>query len=96
MRITDLNRPDRAEPRQAPPPEAGPGETRTDVEMALLRARVMHLEAVLETARGLMTSNQERLLRRLYEVPEEIAALSARLNGLGAGPETRPMRVAEG
>jgi hypothetical protein len=52
---------------------------RQELEIALLRARVQHLELVIETARSLMGSNQERLLRRLHEAPREIAALSAQL-----------------
>jgi hypothetical protein len=46
----------------------------------MLKARVQHLELVVETARSLMGSNQERLLRRLHEVPREIAALGAQLH----------------
>jgi hypothetical protein len=52
-------------------------------EVAFLRARIEHLELVVETARGLMTSNQERLLRRLHELPREMAALAARVRGSG-------------
>ncbi len=49
-------------------------------EIAFLRARIEHLEVVIETARGLMTSNQERLLRRLHDIPREIATLAARMD----------------
>ncbi len=52
---------------------------RKSVEIALLRARIQHLELVIETARSLLGSNQDRLLRRLYEVPRELAALSSQL-----------------
>jgi hypothetical protein len=55
-----------------------------EAKIALLQARIAHLEAVVEAARGLMTSNQERLLRRLHEMPREIAALSTRLDRLSA------------
>ena len=64
-----------------PPP--ADGESRAEAELALLRARVEHLELVIETARGLMTANQERLLRRLHEMPREMTALSLRLQRLG-------------
>ncbi len=50
------------------------------MEIALLKARIQHLELVVETARSLMGSNQERLLRRLHEVPREIVGLSAQLH----------------
>lgn len=105
MRVTDLSAPASAagptaqRPVPAAPPRGAAPESRAELEMALLRARVAHLEAVLETARGLMTSNQERLLRRLYEVPDEIASLSARLNGfvVSSAPGASPgaTRVAE-
>jgi hypothetical protein len=49
------------------------------LEVALLNARIQHLELIVETARGLMGSNQERLLRRLYEVPREMMSLDAQL-----------------
>ncbi len=52
---------------------------RQTLEIALLKARIQHLELVVETARSLMGSNQERLLRRLHEVPREIVGLSAQL-----------------
>jgi hypothetical protein len=53
---------------------------RQTLEIAMLKARIQHLELVVETARSLMGSNQERLLRRLHEVPREIAALGAQLH----------------
>ena len=75
-----------------PAADAGPGETplapggdpaalaeRQALEIALLQARLQHMELVVETARSLMGSNQERLLRRLHEAPREIAALSGQL-----------------
>jgi hypothetical protein len=52
---------------------------RQTVEIAFLKARIQHLELVLETARSLMGSNHERLLRRLHEVPRELVELSNRL-----------------
>jgi hypothetical protein len=47
-----------------------------------LKARIQHLDLVLETARSLMGSNHERLLRRLHELPREIVELSAQLRRL--------------
>jgi len=58
---------------------AGSVEQRQALEIALLKARIHHLELVLETARGMMGANQERLLRRLYEVPRELVELTAQL-----------------
>jgi hypothetical protein len=55
------------------------GQDRQALEIALLRARVQHLELVVETARSLLSANQDRLLRRLHEVPRELATLSAQL-----------------
>lgn len=52
---------------------------RSALEIAFLKARIQHLELVLETARSLMGSNHERLLRRLHEVPREMVDLSAQL-----------------
>lgn len=52
---------------------------RQALEIALLQARLQHLELVVETARSLMGSNQERLLRRLHDAPREIAALTGQL-----------------
>ncbi len=63
------------EPAAAP---AGQDDRRT-LEIALLKARIQHLELIVETARSLMGANQERLLRQLHEVPRDIAALSAQL-----------------
>jgi hypothetical protein len=73
-----------AQAAAAPPSSeaAGPGtavEQRQAMEIALLKARVAHLELVVETARNLMGSNQECLLRRLYEVPRELVELTAQL-----------------
>jgi hypothetical protein len=100
MKIQDFNTPPAAE---APPEPAeaaietaelpAAAEDRHAIEMRLLRAQVEHLELVVETARSLMTSNQERLLRRLHDLPREMAALTARLDrldhqaGLAAGME---------
>ncbi len=56
-----------------------PVEHRQALEIALLKARIQHLELVVETARCLMGSNQERLLRRLHEVPRELVELTAQL-----------------
>jgi hypothetical protein len=63
-------------PAEAPPAEPG---DRQSLEIAFLKARIQHLELVVETARGLMGSNHERLLRRLHEVPRELVDLSNRL-----------------
>ncbi len=52
---------------------------RQALEIALLRVRVQHLELVVETARSLLNANQDRLLRRLHEIPREMASLSAQL-----------------
>ncbi len=46
----------------------------------LCASEVEHLEWVVETARRLMTSHRERLLRRLHDLPREMAALAARLD----------------
>lgn len=73
--------PDQAAGRAAPQPDdMAVADPRMDAEIAFLRARIEHLELVIETARGLMTANQERLLRRLHDVPQEMMALSARLS----------------
>jgi len=69
-------------PAPSPAEEAAPPDDRSAVEIALLRAQVEHLELVVETARSLMTSNQERLLRRLHDLPREMAALAAKLERL--------------
>ena len=91
MRIRDFNAP--AEPRtieppakpemmqiaeHVPPVDAGQPE----LEIAMLKAQIEHLELVVETARTLMSSNQEKLLRRLHDLPREMVALSARLHRL--------------
>lgn len=49
------------------------------LEVAVLKARIQHLELVIEMARSLLGSNQERLLRRLHDVPRELATLSTQL-----------------
>jgi uncharacterized protein (DUF305 family) len=55
-------------------------------QVALLEARVEHLQAVLDTARGLMTSNQERLLRKLHDLPQELVLRTQQLQRMqGAG-----------
>ncbi len=59
--------------------EAGSMTERQNIEIAMLKARIQHLELVVETARSLMGANQERLLRRLHEVPRELAVLGAQL-----------------
>ncbi len=59
--------------------DAGTATERASLEIAFLKARIQHLELVLETARGLMGSNHERLLRRLYETPRELVELGAQL-----------------
>ncbi len=90
MKIQDLNNPAAA---TAPAPEVAAGaDDRGATEMALLRAQVEHLELVVETARSLMTSNQERLLRRLHDLPHEMAVLAARLDRLG-GPASGAERI---
>ncbi len=68
--------------RANPAPVEGDGPDSTDrqtVEIAYLKARIQHLELVIEMARSLMGSNHERLLRRLNEVPHEMVELSAKL-----------------
>lgn len=62
------------------PVGGGVGVTTHQVlEIAFLKARIQHLELVVETARSLMGSNHERLLRRLHEVPRELVELSNQL-----------------
>jgi hypothetical protein len=68
-----------AAPQVEPTVASGSAEQRQALEIALLKARISHLELVLETARGMMGANQERLLRRLYEVPRELVELTAQL-----------------
>jgi hypothetical protein len=46
-------------------------------EIIFLRARIQHLEVVIETARSLLSSNQDRLIRRLHEIPMEFCNFSA-------------------
>jgi hypothetical protein len=60
-------------------PETVAPSERNVLEIAVLKARIQHLELVIEMARGLLGSNQERLLRRLYDVPRELATLSSQL-----------------
>ncbi len=80
MQITNFNAPE-------PEPTAPPAATDEATETAWLRARIEHLELVVETARGLMTSNQEKLLRRLHDLPQEMIALNARMARLGLTAE---------
>jgi hypothetical protein len=94
MQIQDFNRPGAPHETDSKCDSAGSGQDtasapenaipddRASVEIALLKAQVEHLELVVETARSLMTSNQERLLRRLHDLPREMAALAARLDRL--------------
>jgi len=85
-------------PLKHPLGEAG---ARAEAELALLRARIEHLELVIETARGLMTANQEKLLRRLHDMPREVAALTLRLGQLNGAtgadiPGWQGMGMAQG
>jgi hypothetical protein len=92
MQIQDFNRSgapqDRAQPEHPPEHAGAEGidpatpDDRATIEISLLKAQIEHLELVVETARSLMTSNQERLLRRLHDLPREMAALTARLDRL--------------
>lgn len=70
---------------RAPPENAGQAE----IEIAMLKAQIEHLELVVETARNLMSSNQERLLRRLHDLPREMMALGARLHRTNSEPTIR-------
>ena len=75
-------------------------ETRDRTEITLLKKRIEHLELVVETARSLMTSNQERLLRRLHDLPQELMALTAALSrsgrdGAAPEPQLQPIVPAE-
>jgi hypothetical protein len=89
MQVQDFNRPT-PNVAASPAPMAAaeqsvaavPEGDRAGLEIALLKAQIEHLELVVETARSLMTSNQERLLRRLHDLPREMVALTARLNRL--------------
>jgi hypothetical protein len=95
MQVQDFNRPAASPAADPPPPPSGresmkPAEMDRDgIEMALLRAQIEHLELVVETARSLMTNNQERLLRRLHDLPGEMVALTARLNRLDRNEPVR-------
>jgi hypothetical protein len=91
MQIQDFNRPASAqagdtpvEPSQDATAERqlGGGDARGQAEISLLKKRIEHLELVVETARSLMTSNQERLLRRLHDLPQELMMLTAALHRL--------------
>jgi hypothetical protein len=64
---------------ERPAPLQAASSDRQAVEIAFLKARIQHLELVLETARSLMGSNHQRLLRRLNDVPHEMIQLSAQL-----------------
>ena len=64
--------------------------SREQAEITLLKKRIEHLELVVETARSLMTSNQERLLRRLHDLPQELMVLTTVLNRLA---QDEPSRV---
>ena len=92
MHIQDFNKP--AQPvapsgteAAAPAPDAASGASgpmsREQTEISLLKKRIEHLELVVETARSLMTSNQEKLLRRLHDLPQELVALTAALHRIG-------------
>ena len=54
--------------------------SKQELEIALLRLRIQHLELVVETARSLLGSNQDRLLRRLYELPRELVSITSQLH----------------
>jgi len=84
MQIQDYNQPSAQTPIDASDNSAPGLDTATarDLELALLKAQIEHLELVVETARSLMTSNQDRLLRRLHDLPREMVALTARMNRL--------------
>ena len=68
--------------------DVSPPDGRAEAELALLRARIEHLELVVETARGLMTANQERLLRRLHDMPREVASLTWQLGRVSGTPDS--------
>jgi hypothetical protein len=100
MQIQDFNRPSAAldagqAPAAAPLAEAmadaapEAGESRGQAEITLLKKRIEHLELVVETARSLMTSNQERLLRRLHDLPQELMTLTAALGRLDGEAPSR-------
>jgi hypothetical protein len=77
--VSDGNRVAGSAAGAAPNGEIGGITERQNLEIAMLKARIQHLELVVETARSLMGANQERLLRRLHEVPRELAVLGAQL-----------------
>ena len=101
MQIQDFNRPAAVAAEMAAGTEAtvidgaaatlncGEDMTRARTEISLLQKRVEHLELVVETARSLMTSNQERLLRRLHDLPQEMMVLTAALSRLDQGVARR-------
>jgi hypothetical protein len=99
MQIQDFNRPAAAVAAQPPAaglaPETAPDEApettdaRGRAEISLLKKRIEHLELVVETARSLMTSNQERLLRRLHDLPQELMTLTAALSRLDGDAPAR-------
>jgi hypothetical protein len=78
----------RAAPDACSTPSSADAARATEIE--LLRARIEHLELVVETARGLMTANQERLLRRLHDVPHEMMLLTAKMTRFTAADPERP------
>jgi hypothetical protein len=80
---SDASEAERAETASGGDPTPVAGFEPAEAEIALLRARLEHLELVVETARSLMTSNQERLLRRLHDLPHEMMALTAKLARVG-------------
>jgi hypothetical protein len=97
MQIQNFNRPAAAPAGsvQEAPPETSPetGDARGQAEISLLKKRIEHLELVVETARSLMTSNQERLLRRLHDLPQELMTLTAALHRLDGEPPYRPAAI---
>ncbi len=80
MQVRDLNAPGDTAKTAGAAARGANGTGGDTPEIAFLRARIEHLEIVIETARGLMTSNQERLLRRLHDMPREMATLAARMD----------------
>lgn len=85
MRIHNLKAAPAADDNEAADPAKDdiPND-RQSLEIAFLKARIQHLELVLETARGLMGSNHERLLRQLHQVPRDLVELSNRLRHVDA------------
>lgn len=62
--------------------ETGESHSRLALENQLLKAKVAHLEAVIDTARALLSTNQEKLLRQLHEAPRDLVDLTLRLRSL--------------